>query len=108
MNFAEKVGAKRPKFCSTTVFFVNSEIYSTVRHLQFLGGIFFGLVLILIAQNWLVIFIGIPVMIIFYLGILESDKYGIEKFCDFYKSYVIAVPRSNFLLGFIRVLRHNK
>ncbi|MDD2666535.1 MAG: methyltransferase [Methanocellales archaeon] len=97
---------KGQSFVKTTVF-VDSGIYAIVRHPQFLGGIFLGLALILIAQNWLVTFIGIPVMIIFYLGIVEGDESGIEKFGDVYKSYMQKVPRANFLLGIIRALRHN-
>ena len=104
-EFRRKGGvSKGQSFVKTTVF-VDSGIYAIVRHPQFLGGIFLGLALILIAQNWLVAFIGIPVMIIFYLGIVEGDKYGIEKFGDVYKRYMEKVPRANFLLGIIRVLR---
>ncbi len=106
-EFRRKGGVpKGQSFVKTTVF-VDSGIYAIVRHPQFLGGVFLGLALILIAQNWLVTFLGIPVMIIFYLGIVEGDKSVIERFGDIYKSYMQKVPRANFLLSIIRVLRRN-
>lgn len=94
-------------FIKTTVL-VDSGIYAIVRHPQFLGGILLSLALILIAQHWLVVVMGIPAMIIFYSGIVEGDRLGIEKFGDDYKSYMQKVPRMNFLAGLIRVLQHKR
>ena len=42
------------------------------------------------------------------MDILMADKYEVEKFGDDYKSYIKKFTITNFLLGFIRVLRHNK
>lgn len=107
-EFRRKGGVpKGQSFVKTTVF-VDSGVYAIVRHPQFLGGIFLGLSLILIAQHWLVAVIGIPVMMIFYLGIVDGDKSGIEKFGDGYKRYMQKVPRMNFLLGTIRLIRHRR
>ena len=94
-------------FVKTTVL-VDSGIYAIVRHPQFLGGILLSLALVLIAQHWLVVVMGIPAMVIFYLGIVDGDKSGNEKFGEDYKHYMQKVPRINFLAGLIRVLQHKK
>ena len=41
----------------------------------------------------------------FCIGVLKADKGLIEKFGDDYKHYMQKVPRMNFSLGLIRLLR---
>jgi len=94
---------KRASYVRTTVL-VTSGIFSIVRHPQFLGGMLLGISLGLIAQHWLVIVLGVPVVVIFYLGVIDGDKEGIGKFGDDYEAYMKKVPRLNFVAGIIRLL----
>jgi hypothetical protein len=43
-----------------------------------------------------------------YLIALKADQELIEKFGDDYRRYMQKVPRMNFLLGLIRLLRRRK
>jgi protein-S-isoprenylcysteine O-methyltransferase Ste14 len=84
---------------------VDTSLYAIVRHPQYLGGILFNLALMLIAQHWLVIVIGFVSMGLLYLELCAADQEGIEKFGDAYRRYMQRVPRANFLLGLIRLMR---
>lgn len=95
---------KGESFVKTTKL-VDTGIYSIVRHPQFLAGILWSLAFILISQHLLVLVLGIPVMIIFYLGGLDGDKSSVEKFGKKYEDYMKRIPRFNFILGIIRKLR---
>jgi protein-S-isoprenylcysteine O-methyltransferase Ste14 len=95
---------KRAPYVRTTVL-VTSGIYSIVRHPQFLGGMLLGISLALIAQHWLVVVLGVPVVVIFFLGVIDDDKEGIEKFGDDYKAYMKKVPRINFVAGITRLIK---
>jgi len=91
-----------------TTTLVRTGIYSIVRHPQYTAGILFSLALILISQSWLIAAIGVVVILLLYIDILITDKYEVEKFGDEYKSYMKKVPRTNFILGIIRLLRLRK
>lgn len=97
---------KGQSFVKTTKL-VKSGVYRIVRHPQFLAGILLGLALILVGQHWLITIIGLPIMILFYLGIVEGDKEAIKKFGQDYKNYMKKVPQMNFFLGIFRLLRKN-
>lgn len=101
-------GVPKGKSYVTTTKLVDTGIYAIVRHPQFLAGMLWSLAFILIAQHWLVLVLGIPIILIWYLGIIEGDKSGIEKFGDDYKRYMQRVPQMNFLVGLIRVTRRTK
>ena len=58
---------------------VDTGIYSIVRHPQFLAGIFWSLAFILISQHWLVLVLGIPVIIIFYLGGFDGISQALKN-----------------------------
>ncbi len=62
--------------------------------------------MILIAQNWLISAMGMVLILFLYIDILWTDKFEIEKFGEEYKEYMQEVPRTNFTLGIIRILRH--
>lgn len=98
---------KGKSFVHTTVL-VDSGLYSIVRHPQYTAGILFSLALILISQSWLIAAIGAVVILLLYIDILMADKYEVEKFGDEYKRYMKKVPRTNFILGIIRLLRRRK
>lgn len=100
-----KGGVKKGKSYVTTSVLVDSGIYSIVRHPQYTAGILWSLALILISQNWLVTVLGLVVIVLLYIDILKADKNEVEKFGDEYKRYMKKVPRTNFILGIIRLLR---
>ena len=105
-TFREKGKVPKGKSFVHTTVLVDTGIYAVVRHPQFLAGILLCLSLILIVQHWMITVLGIVGMIIFYQSILDGDKSGIEKFGDDYKNYMQKVPRMNFLVGILRLLRH--
>jgi protein-S-isoprenylcysteine O-methyltransferase Ste14 len=85
---------------------VDSGIYAVVRHPQYLSFILLSIFLILLAQHWLVTLIGIVAMVVVYTGIVpQADRANLEKFGDDYNRYTQRVPRLNFVLGIIRLLR---
>ncbi len=95
---------KGESFVHTTVL-VQSGLYSVVRHPQYTAGILFSLALTLISQNRLVAVLGIVVVPLLYMDIILADCHELEKFGDEYRRYMERVPRTNFLLGIIRLLR---
>ena len=103
-----KGGVAKGKSYVHTTSLVKTGIYAIVRHPQYTAGILFSLALILISQNWLIAVMGAVVIVLLYIDILMTDKYEIEKFGEEYKDYMKRVPRTNFLLGIIRLLRRNK
>jgi len=99
--------AKSKSYVHTTTL-VKTGIYSIVRHPQYTAGILLSLALVLVSQSWLVTLIGVVVMPLLYVDIAMADKHEIEKFGDAYKDYMEKVPRANFLLGIIRLLKSRK
>ena len=87
---------------------VESGIYGIARHPMYLGamGMFFSH--IFLGQNWIVAIGTIVAIVCCYLIILSGDQRNIEKFGDDYKRYMEKVPRMNFVLGIIRLLRRRK
>jgi len=45
-------------------------------------------------------------ILLLYVDIVMTDKHEIEKFGDDYRRYMERVPRTNFVLGIIRLVRH--
>ena len=96
--------AKGKSYVHTTVL-VDSGIYAVVRHPQYLGFILLVLGLVLISQHWLSVISGVTGSVLFYLDVRKEEQANIEKFGDEYKRYMEKVPRMNFVLGVIRLLR---
>ncbi|KUO40243.1 MAG: hypothetical protein AVW06_02665 [Hadesarchaea archaeon DG-33-1] len=103
-----KGGVAKGKSYVHTTALVATGLYSIVRHPQYTAGILFSLALVLISQNWLIAAMGIVAIPLLYVDILMADKHEVEKFGDDYKRYMKKVPRTNFLLGIIRLLRRRK
>ena len=99
--------AKGKSYVHTTVL-VDRGLYAIVRHPQYTAGILFSLALIFISQSWLIATFGFVAILLQYLDILKTEKYEIKKFGQEYIHYMKKVPRVNFLLGFIRILRSSK
>ncbi len=91
-----------------TTVLVESGPYSIVRHPQFLGVTLMVCASFLVSQHWLFALLGVPLIASFPKWIKDSEKHLIAKFGDDYKRYMEKVPRMNFLLGIIRLLRRRE
>ncbi len=94
-------------YIKTTVL-VDSGIYAIVRHPQYLAGMLLSLALILVSQHWIMVVIGVAAMGLNYAIAVRADQDLIEKFGDDYQRYMQQVPRMNFLLGMVRLLRRRE
>jgi protein-S-isoprenylcysteine O-methyltransferase Ste14 len=59
----------------------------------------------LIAQHWSSVILGLVSMVLAYADTLKADQRCIEKFGDAYRGYMERVPRVNFVAGIIRLVR---
>jgi protein-S-isoprenylcysteine O-methyltransferase Ste14 len=107
-EFRKKGGVKKGKSYIHTTKLVDTGIYSIVRHPQYVTFILWAIAGMLLFQHWIIILLGIPVIPLIYIDLTRADKDAIEKFGDDYKKYMKKVPRANFLLGIIRLLRRKK
>ena len=105
-EFRKKGGVKKGKSYINTTKIVNTGLYSTVRHPQYVTFIMFAIAGMLLFQHWLVILLGITIVVLTYIDLFRADKELIAKFGSDYKKYKEKVPRANFVLGIIRRLRH--
>ena len=87
---------------------VDSGVYGVVRHPMYLGAMLMFFSHIFLGQNWIVAIGTIVAIACCYLIILSGDQRNIEKFGDDYRHYVEKVPRTNLLLGIIRLLQRRK
>ena len=84
---------------------IDSGIYGIIRHPMYLGSMIMFFSHIFLGQNWIVVIGTIVALACCYLIILSDEEKNLEKFGDNYKRYMQKVPRINFLLGIIRLLR---
>lgn len=91
-----------------TTTLVDNGIYGIVRHPQYLAGILINLALILIAQNWVILILGVVSMLLLYIDTRNAERGCIEKFGEEYKRYIQSVPQLNFLAGIIQMLRRRR
>ena len=107
--FPRRGGVPKGKTFVQTTRLVDTGIYAIVRHPQYTGGIFaIFLTTLLWYPHWLFGVLGIMGAIVIYLSCMEEDQFLIEKFGDDYIDYMQRVPRMNFLLGAIRLLRSSQ
>jgi protein-S-isoprenylcysteine O-methyltransferase Ste14 len=97
-------GAKGKSYVETTRL-VDTSLYAIVRHPQYLSGMLFNLALMLLAQQWLVILLGVISAVLIWLDIQKADQEGIEKFGEEYRQYMRRVPQINLLLGILRLIQ---
>jgi protein-S-isoprenylcysteine O-methyltransferase Ste14 len=95
--------AKGQSYVKTT-HLVDTSLYAIVRHPQYLAGILLNLALMLLAQHWLVVLLGVISAVLIYWDIQAADQKCIQKFGDEYRQYMQRVPQMNFLLGTYRIL----
>jgi len=85
---------------------VTSGLYSIVRHVQYTGGILSIFVATpFLYPHWIFVVLGIPGIVLVYLGTKKEDKYLVSKFGDEYKQYKNKVPAINIFIGIFRLLR---
>jgi len=101
-------GVPKGKSYIHTTEFVDTGLYAVCRHPQYVAGMLFNLALILLAQHWLIITIGSISAALIYLVIRGADYCGLEKFGDEYRLYMQRVPRANFLMGLIQLIKVRK
>ena len=106
--FKLKGNVKKGKAYVHTNTIVTSGLYSIVRHVQYTGGILSIFIATpLLYPHWIFVFLGIPGILLTYLGTKREDKLLIEKFGDEYKRYVDKVPAINIVAGVMRKLKEN-
>ena len=108
IEFRKKGAVKTGKSYIHTSKLVDTGIYSIVRHPQYVTFILFALAGMLLFQQWIVVILGIPVIPLTYIDLLRADQRLIKKFGESYKHYMQKVPRANFLLGIIWLIRRKK
>ena len=85
---------------------VTSGLYSIVRHVQYTGGILSIFIATpLLYPHWIFVLLGIPGIVLIYLGTKREDKLLIEKFGNDYRRYKDKVPAINIVYGVIRKLK---
>ncbi len=99
---------KRKSFVNTTRL-VDTGIYAIVRHPQYTGGIYaIFLTTLLWYPHWLFGVLGVVGTAVVYMSCREEDQRLIEKFGNDYRAYMKRVPRMNFFLGLVRLLRQRR
>jgi protein-S-isoprenylcysteine O-methyltransferase Ste14 len=109
ITFRRKGGVPTGESYMKTTLLVDSGIYALVRHPQ--GGVAWLLInlgVMLVAQHWTSVILGVPSMVLVYLDAIKADQYCIEKFGDAYRRYMERVPRVNFVSGVMRLLSHRE
>jgi protein-S-isoprenylcysteine O-methyltransferase Ste14 len=108
VSFEDKGGAQEGESWLATSVVVDSGIYAVVRHPMYLSFMLLVLALMLISQHWLSVIFGLPIVVFLYLAMRVEEQSNIEKFGDDYIRYMDKVPRINFLVGIIRLVRRSK
>ena len=100
--------AREGKSVMDTTVIVDGGAYGIVRHPQILGCILLMFGSILISQHWSSAIITVLISVLFYRYVLKEERNLTVKFGDDYKRYMQQVPRMNFVMGIIRLLRRGK
>ena len=108
MYFQKSGKPQKGKSLMDTTVLVDTGTYAIVRHPYMLGSILLISASILISQHWLAAIIGVPMLVWAYLEAVVEEKGLIIKFGDDYRRYMQKVPRMNFLLGIIRLIRRRQ
>jgi protein-S-isoprenylcysteine O-methyltransferase Ste14 len=106
ITFRRKGGVPRGESYMKTTILVDSGIYAIVRHPQ--GGtawLLINLGVLLVARHWSSVVLGLPSLLLVYADTFKADRYCIEKFGAAYEHYMERVPRVNFVVGIVRLVR---
>lgn len=104
LAFPRKGGVKKGKSFIHTTKIVDTGIYSIMRHPQYSAFFLWAIGAMLLFQNWVVVLLGLPVIVLTYLDMIREDKRNIEKFGKPYEEYMKKVPRANFVVGIVRLI----
>ena len=104
LTFRRKGRVQGRSYVHTTML-VDSGVYAIVRHPQYLAGVLISLALAMISQHWAVAAVGAIAAVVYYRTTFDEEQASIEKFGQEYIDYMKRVPRMNFVLGIIRLLR---
>jgi protein-S-isoprenylcysteine O-methyltransferase Ste14 len=107
-EFRKKGGAPKGKSIVRTTVLVDSGVYAVIRHPQYLGFMLFVFALVLMSQHWLSVISGVLGSALFYKDVLREEQMSVKKFGDCYEQYMERVPRMNFLIGILRLLRRRR
>lgn len=107
-EFRKKGGASKGESIVHTTILVDSGVYSVVRHPQYLGFMLFIFALVLMSQHWLSVISGILGSALFYRDILREEQMSVMKFGDDYRRYMKRVPRINFVVSILRLLKRER
>jgi len=98
-------GVPKGKQYVNTELLVERGLFAILRHPQYFAGILLGVGLSLVSQNWIVAALGCVIVVVLYLNTFDEESSNIDKFGEPYKQYMQRVPRLNFVLGILRLLR---
>ena len=107
-TFRKKGGVREGENYMKTTRLVDTGVYAIVRHPQ--GGtawLLINLGVMLIAQHWTSVILGVLSMILAYADTYKSDQYCIQKFGSAYEQYIEKVPRLNFFAGIMRLFQRS-
>ena len=108
IEFRKKGNVSKGKSYIYTTKLVDTGIYSIVRHPQYVTFILWAIAGMLLFQHWVIIILGLPIIPLTYIDLISADKESIEKFGNDYKKYMKRVPRANFLLGILRLIKRKR
>ena len=109
LMFPRRGGVPKGKSFVDTTKLVDTGIYAIVRHPQYTGGIYaIFMTTILLYPHWLFGILGAIGTVVLYMGCREEDQRLIKKFGNDYVAYMERVPRMNFVLGLVRLIRHKR
>lgn len=102
--FKKKAKVPKGKSYIHTKVIVDNGVFAIVRHPQYLSMLLVEIGLVLIVQHWLILILSAIGFILTYYGIMLQDRILVRKFKEDYVEYMRKIPRTNFLLGLIRLL----
>jgi protein-S-isoprenylcysteine O-methyltransferase Ste14 len=91
-----------------TTVVVENGIYAVVRHPIYLAFMLICLALACISQHWLSALLGIILILMLYDDMRREERGNLDKLGDDYLHYMQKVPRMNFVVGLMRLLKRRK
>lgn len=101
--FQRRGGAKSREEWLQTQQLVESGIYAVIRHPMYLGFMVYVAALMLIAQHWLSVLLGGPILVYLYVSMRAEERINLQKFGHDYRDYMQRAPRMNVLVGLFRL-----
>ena len=107
--FPRRGGVPKGKSFVSTTQLVDTGIYTVVRHPQYTGGVYSIFITTLLwFPHWLFMVLGTIGTVVIYMSCREEDQRLIKQFGDKYVAYMKRVPRMNFFLGIMRLVRQRQ